>query len=126
VNGSKLLRRPTPNETSTNSLDSAHRVHVKIQVSRELHAHERKTHRSTPTSGQARAGSHAHDGNGKPDNYGNKHADSISDSKSYSDADVFAYPNAYSFTDTHSTRAIMPSLLFTDRNFYRYSHYSTA
>src|SRR4029077_13059459 len=40
---------------STNSLDSAHRVHVKIQASRELHAHERETHRSTPTSGREHA-----------------------------------------------------------------------
>jgi hypothetical protein len=39
---------------------------------------------------------------------------------------LLADPNAYSFTDTHSIRAIMPSLLFTDRNFYRYSHYPTA
>ena len=34
-NGSKLLRRPTPDATSTNRLDSGHRVHVKIQASRD-------------------------------------------------------------------------------------------
>jgi hypothetical protein len=39
---------------------------------------------------------------------------------------MLPYPDAYSFTDTHSIRAIMPSLLFADRNFYRYSHHSTA
>jgi hypothetical protein len=39
---------------------------------------------------------------------------------------MFPYPDAYSFTNPHSIRAIMPSLLFTDCNFYRYAHYSTA
>jgi hypothetical protein len=39
---------------------------------------------------------------------------------------MLAYPNAYSFTDTHSIGTIMPSLLFTDRNRYRYAHHSTA
>jgi hypothetical protein len=39
---------------------------------------------------------------------------------------MLPYSNAYSFTDAHSIRAFMPSLLFADRNFYRYSHHSTA
>jgi hypothetical protein len=39
---------------------------------------------------------------------------------------MLSYTNAYSFTNTDSIRAIMPSLLFTDRNFYRYADHSTA
>jgi hypothetical protein len=39
---------------------------------------------------------------------------------------MLPYPDAYSFTDSHSIRAIMSSLLFADRHCYRYSNHSTA